>query len=197
MEIKNLWEETMGFLEKEEKTWNDIKFIYGRSFQITKENFKDIARETNYDCEIFLSDIQNVATDLTLRGDDFVVIREALCDSNDEEWCLVELPETSKNKDNQHNIPEKIGVISRLARDYERGYTGWETLEWLQEELHDYDMYIDGECCRNMLRKSFSETKSIAFDYINCKHLNIHKFTLIDRATGEQIIIGDDEECKN
>ena len=45
----NLWEETIEVLEKYNKTWKDVQSIYGEDFQITKDNFEKVAKETDYD----------------------------------------------------------------------------------------------------------------------------------------------------
>jgi len=46
----NLFEETEHALIYHNKTWDDISWIGGPDFYISVEQFKEAARETNYDC---------------------------------------------------------------------------------------------------------------------------------------------------
>lgn len=45
----NLWKETIETLEKWGYKWDDVKSVFGYKFQITKENFERVAKETDYD----------------------------------------------------------------------------------------------------------------------------------------------------
>lgn len=66
--MTNLLEETVKFLEKYGKTLDDVLFIQGDDFEITKENFEIVARDTNYDSGY---GSQHVAKDLVLVGKDW------------------------------------------------------------------------------------------------------------------------------
>jgi len=46
----NLLEETEHVLSCNDKTWNDVFWVGGRDFYISIEQFKEAAKDTNYDC---------------------------------------------------------------------------------------------------------------------------------------------------
>ena len=69
--IKTFWEETVAKLEENGKTFDDVEWIGGDDFEITKENFKNISHfcyDSGYGG-------QEVARDLKLVGKDFIMIR--------------------------------------------------------------------------------------------------------------------------
>lgn len=41
--MSNLWEETIEFLKENDKTFEDVLFIQGKDFKVTKENFENVA----------------------------------------------------------------------------------------------------------------------------------------------------------
>ena len=49
MSLTNLWEETINDLERHGLTWDDVVYVCGEHFMITKQNFEAVAKETNYD----------------------------------------------------------------------------------------------------------------------------------------------------
>ncbi|HFU4486920.1 TPA: hypothetical protein ACGPAZ_001099 [Streptococcus suis] len=63
--MRNLWEETMEVLKDHGKTFDGVRFIQGNDFKITKENFENVAKKTNYDSWYGSA---NVATDLVVVG---------------------------------------------------------------------------------------------------------------------------------
>ena len=63
--MRNLWEETINILKEHDKTFEGVRFIQGRDFKITKENFEKVAKKTNYDSGYGYA---NVATDLVVVG---------------------------------------------------------------------------------------------------------------------------------
>ena len=68
---ETFWEETIGALKSEGKTFDDVEWIGGDEFEISKENFKRISHFTyddGYGC-------QDVARDIKLVGKDFIMIR--------------------------------------------------------------------------------------------------------------------------
>ena len=69
----NLWDETLEKLQEKGFTFDDVLFIYGEDFQISKEDFERVAKETEYYGGF---GAQEVASDLTLLGNDFIMFRE-------------------------------------------------------------------------------------------------------------------------
>lgn len=63
--MRNLWEETIGVLKEHGKTFDGVRFIQGDDFKITKENFEQVAKKTNYDSGYGAA---HVATDLVVVG---------------------------------------------------------------------------------------------------------------------------------
>ena len=63
--MTNLWDETIDILKEHDKTFEGVRFIQGRDFKITKENFEKVAKKTNYDSGYGSA---NVATDLVVVG---------------------------------------------------------------------------------------------------------------------------------
>lgn len=70
--MSNLWEETIKFLKEKDKTFEDVLFIQGDDFKVTKENFESVAKKTDYNSGF---GAQRVATDLVLVGDDWWIER--------------------------------------------------------------------------------------------------------------------------
>ena len=66
MLIKNLWEETMDVLKNYALTWDEVEYVLleGQCC-ITKENFEEVARDTNYDAGYGIPEIR---TDLIIMG---------------------------------------------------------------------------------------------------------------------------------
>lgn len=53
-QISNLWRETFDILYFHDLTWDDVTYIYsydryGNVYEITKDNFKEVAERTNYE----------------------------------------------------------------------------------------------------------------------------------------------------
>lgn len=71
-DLTNLWKETIDILREYNKTWEDVVAIYGEEFQITKENFEEVAKETNYYKGY---GAQHVASDLVIIGNGFAMSR--------------------------------------------------------------------------------------------------------------------------
>lgn len=69
--VETFWEETITRLEENGKTFDDVEWIGGDDFEISKENFKRISNfiyDDGYGC-------QEVAEDIKLVGKDFIMIR--------------------------------------------------------------------------------------------------------------------------
>lgn len=68
----NLWDETIEILKDNGSRWEDVKFITSSDFRITKDNFEEVATQTNYNNGY---GEQYIDYNLQLHGDNFVVIR--------------------------------------------------------------------------------------------------------------------------
>lgn len=68
----NLWEETVFCLEENGKSWLDVTDICGNDFKVDKENFKEVALNT--ECDPGYGS-QVIASDLKIFGNNFVMIR--------------------------------------------------------------------------------------------------------------------------
>lgn len=67
-EVINLWDETIEELLDSGKTFEDVEYIQGSDFKITKENFERIAKKTVYYSGYGAA---KVATDLVIVGKDW------------------------------------------------------------------------------------------------------------------------------
>lgn len=86
----NLWEETIDKLQRSGYTFNNVIAIYGEDFLITKENFEEVAKKTDYYDGY---GAQKVAKDLTILGTNFIMKREEYDGS--EWWELIWIPDIS------------------------------------------------------------------------------------------------------
>lgn len=109
----NLWEETIEVIEDNRRTWDDVTHISGTNFQISKENYERVAKNTYYNSGFGSAD---VATDLVIYGAGFLMKRGEYDGS--EWWEFVEF-------DPHPNLP--VVEINRLAGGM------WNTLEELNE----------------------------------------------------------------
>lgn len=66
--MTNLWEETLRELATYGKTFKDVKYIQGSDFAITKENFEQVAKKSEYYSGFGTA---KVAEDLVIVGDDW------------------------------------------------------------------------------------------------------------------------------
>jgi len=104
MRMRNLWDETIEFLEHYKLTWDDVQYIAGGTFQITKENFEEVARKTDYDAGYGSAE---VARDLMLVGSNWWSVRAEYDGS--EWWRLCKQPDVSKLQ---------VIPVTTLARRY-------------------------------------------------------------------------------
>lgn len=88
----NLWKETIKKLEDNGFTFDDVLSIYGNDFQITKENFEEVAKKTDYYSGY---GGQEVACDLTILGNSFIMTRGEYDGS---EWWEFNLLKTGSNE---------------------------------------------------------------------------------------------------
>ena len=99
--MTNLWEETIEILSEYGKTFDDVLFIQGDDFEITKDNFETVAKHANYDSGF---GAQRVAKDLILVGKDWWLERGEYDGS--EWWCFKTIPQ---KKDEIKNITRLDG----------------------------------------------------------------------------------------
>lgn len=111
--MSNLWEETIEFLKENGKTFDDVLYIQGNDFKVTKETFESVAKKTNYDAGF---GAQHVATDLVLVGDGWWIER---CEYDGSEWWEFKTIPTEK---------DKVVPILYLGRGM------WDTLKEMNEE---------------------------------------------------------------
>lgn len=64
--IKNFWDETLAVLEENGKTFDDVLYICGNYFCVSKDNFEEVAKKTIYDAGF---GSQEIACDLKIVGD--------------------------------------------------------------------------------------------------------------------------------
>lgn len=103
----NLWEETIEKLQKNGYTFDNVIAIYGEDFQITKENFEEVAKETDYYDGYGHPEI---AIDLTILGKDFIMIREDY--DGAEWWRMISIPDVSSS--NKNIKPVKSLMINKI-----------------------------------------------------------------------------------
>lgn len=66
--MTNLWEETMRMLVAHGKTFENVEYVQGSNFGITKENFEKVAKKSKYYSGFGAA---KVAEDLVIVGDDW------------------------------------------------------------------------------------------------------------------------------
>ncbi len=86
----NLWEETQLILADNAKSWEDVLYVTADHFNISKENFEMVAKQTEYYQGYGAAE---VATDLKLVGKDFWVERGEYDGS---EWWDFKIPPSLK-----------------------------------------------------------------------------------------------------
>lgn len=66
--MTNLWEETTRILAAHGKTFENVEYVQGSDFGITKENFEKVAKKSDYDSGFGAA---KVAEDLVVVGDNW------------------------------------------------------------------------------------------------------------------------------
>ena len=120
--MSNLWEETIGTLANNNKSFDDVIAICGNDFQITKEDFEKYSK-TEYD-DGYGS--PKVAEDLLIIGADFWLERHEYDGS--EWWEFKQMPKYKE-------LPFKPITALTVEQARENGVDcscGWENLENLQ-----------------------------------------------------------------
>lgn len=111
----NFLQETKDVLERNNKTFKNIKNIYGNEFQITLENFIDFA-DKDYDNGY---GGQEMPEDIKILGDDFYMTRDEYDGS--ENWVY-------------HTMPNKITLPFKKIEQKEKRAM-WEDMSfWIREE---------------------------------------------------------------
>ena len=114
---ENLWKETIQKLKEHNLSFDDVVAIYGNDFQITKENFEEVAKKTNYYSGY---GGQEVASDLKILGNNFIMTRGEYDGS--EWWELMYIG---------ISIPKEVKKIEKLASNG----IGWVSLSNLNKEV--------------------------------------------------------------
>ena len=121
--MSNLWKETLEILEKHKKTYDDVICICSDDYRISKDNYKEIAEQTNYYDGY---GAQEVVSDLRLYGDNWYIER---AEYDGSEWFEYR---TIEHKD----LPLK--EIKALSTQHEKcNRLGWVTLKELCEEIEN------------------------------------------------------------
>lgn len=106
--MTNLWEETIGKLAVHDKNFDDVMYIQGSDFGITKENFEKVAKKSRYHSGFGAAE---VVEDLVIVGDDWWLERHEYDGS--EWWEYKEKPkQISEIKEVSHLAG---GMWSKLA----------------------------------------------------------------------------------
>lgn len=113
----NLLDETNKFLQFYNKTLSDVKYIFGNDYQITVDNFVEVASKSYYDSSL---GFQEIAKDLVMVGDDFYATRYEF--EGNEGW---------EHHPMNFTIPETISKVSKLSGGM------WNTLSEINEEKLD------------------------------------------------------------
>lgn len=117
----NLWAETERDLLRLGKTWDDVVAVVGNHFRISKEQFKELALNTDYDNSWGAPE---VATDLKIVGSDFWLERHEYDGS--EWWEYKTMPNI--------NLPLKsVKRLSVVGTDD----CGWQSLNELNGEIDE------------------------------------------------------------
>ena len=128
----NFWEETMDALKDNGKTFDDVEWIGGNDFEISKENFKRISN--------FIYDdgygSQEVAKDIKLVGKDFMLIRWEYDGS--EGWEYIKIKPTGIIKE-VNNLAESEAELYWSCRGYDDIYFYNNQLKTLNEVTKNWD----------------------------------------------------------
>ena len=122
--MENLKEETLLVLRQNGKTFDDVVAVMGEDFQITKEDFLELA-DTLYDDGYGSS---KVATDLCIVGEDFWLERYEYDGS--EWWEFKAMPRY------EHLPFKKIHALTVYQSNefFDNNYVGWEKLSELNQQ---------------------------------------------------------------
>ena len=128
----NFWEETIDALKDNGKTFDDVEWIGGDEFEISKENFKRISNFTYDDGYGF----QDVAEDIKLVGKDFIMIRWEYDGS--EGWQYIKTKPTGIIKE-VNTLAESDAEIYWSNKGYDDVYYCGNNLKTLNEVNKNWD----------------------------------------------------------
>lgn len=111
--MTNLWKETIGILEEHGLSFDDVLYIQGNDFQITKGNFVSVATYTDYSSGY---GAQRVPKDLVLVGEDWWIERYEY--DGAEWWDFKSIPARKQYMKNITNLHKGM----------------WDTLKEMNEE---------------------------------------------------------------
>ncbi len=117
----NLWKETIAKLEEEGYTWDDVESVFGNDFQITKENFREVASETVYNTSCGAAQVAEDLTILLYNGK--WLARESPTAFFAERWGLHETPKP----------PAQVMPVRRLVT----ADVGWDSLKECNNGLEE------------------------------------------------------------
>lgn len=130
--VKTFWEETIAVLENNGKTFDDVEWIGGDDFEITKENFVNISHfcyDSGYGW-------QDVANDLKLVGKDFIMKRWEYDGS--EGWNFIITKPTGITKE-VNNLAESEAELYWSRIGYDDVYFCNNSLKTLNEVDKNWD----------------------------------------------------------
>lgn len=108
--MTNLWKETISELTIHGKSFDDVKYIQGSDFGITKENFEQLARNTVYDSGYGTAE---VAEDLVIVGDNWWIERGIF--DGAEWWYYRKMPKQINDIKKVNHLAGGIGTGDTLA----------------------------------------------------------------------------------
>lgn len=118
--MTNLFDETEKVLSNLSYTWEDIDWIGGRDFEISIENFREIARDTDYDSGY---GSQKVASDLVIIMKDATWFERNEYDGA-EHWVYVYIPPRPACTQHIFALSTEQGIKHDTY-----DHIGWETLD--------------------------------------------------------------------
>ena len=114
--MTNLWEETINLLGDHGKSFEDVLFIRGDDFGITKDNFEEVAKKSDYYSGY---GAQHIAKDLALVGKDWWIERD---EYDGAEWWKFK------------TIPIRCGNVETITK-LDKGM--WDTIKEMNEVQDD------------------------------------------------------------
>lgn len=115
--MTNLWEETTRMLAAHGKTFENVEYVQGSDFGITKENFEKVAKKSDYDSGFGAAE---VADDLVVVGDNWWLERQEYDGS--EWWEYKERPkQISEIKEVNHLAGGMWDKLAKLNRNEAKG----------------------------------------------------------------------------
>ena len=117
--MENLFEELLECLQENGYELSAIENVYGSDYRTTLENFIEVAKNTNYDSGYGW---QEVASDLCIKGKDFLITR-------------IEYDGSERFQFYSLKVPEETEKISKLANSN----SGWLSLKEINDRVYEDD----------------------------------------------------------